>query len=37
MTHGSFTPAGVSDQEAIDLFHGIYQDGLEALRQAFLD
>lgn len=33
---GSFTPVGVSDQEAIDLFHGIYKDGLEALQQAFL-
>ncbi|MFS0855818.1 MULTISPECIES: SRPBCC family protein [Paenibacillus] len=34
---GSFTPVGVSDDEAIDLFHGIYKDGLEALHQAFLD
>lgn len=34
---GSFTPAGVSDQEAIDLFHGIYKDGLTALQQAFSD
>lgn len=34
---GSFTPVGVSDEEAINLFHGIYKDGLEALRQAFLD
>ncbi|MBG9737514.1 SRPBCC family protein [Paenibacillus alvei] len=34
---GSFTPVGVSDQEAIDLFHGIYKDGLEALQQSFLD
>ncbi|UXJ69493.1 SRPBCC family protein [Lysinibacillus fusiformis] len=32
---GSFTPVGVSDQEAIELFHGIYQDGLEALQKAF--
>ncbi|WP_260867125.1 SRPBCC family protein [Paenibacillus sp. Y412MC10] len=32
---GSFTPVGVSDQTAIDLFHGIYKDGLEALKQAF--
>lgn len=32
---GSFTPVGVSDQEAINLFHGIYQDGLEALQKAF--
>ena len=34
---GSFTPVGISDEEAINLFHGIYQDGLEALKQAFLD
>ncbi|MGG4491152.1 SRPBCC family protein [Metabacillus idriensis] len=34
---GSFTPVEVSDEEAINLFHGIYKDGLEALRQAFLD
>jgi len=34
---GSFTPVGVSDQETIDLFHGIFKDGLEALQQAFLD
>jgi len=26
---------GVSDQEATDLFHGIYKDGLEALQKAF--
>lgn len=32
---GSFTPVGVSDEEAIDLFHGIYKDGLEALQKAF--
>ncbi|WP_410982612.1 SRPBCC family protein [Bacillus cereus] len=35
--NGSFTPVGVSDEEAINLFHGIYKDGLEALQQAFLD
>jgi len=34
---GTFTPVGVSDQEAIDLFQGIYKDGLEALHQVFLD
>ncbi|MCM3626811.1 SRPBCC family protein [Paenibacillus glycanilyticus] len=33
---GSFTPVGVSDQEAAELFHGIYKDGLQALGQAFL-
>jgi len=32
---GSFTPVGVSDEEAINLFHGIYADGLKALKQAF--
>lgn len=32
---GSFTPVGVSDQEVINLFHGIYKDGLEALKKAF--
>jgi hypothetical protein len=32
---GTFTPVGVSDQEAIDLFNGIYKDGLEALQQGF--
>lgn len=32
---GSFTPVNVSDQEVIDLFHGIYKDGLEALQKAF--
>lgn len=28
---GSFTPVGVSDEEAVALFHGIYADGLAAL------
>ncbi|MFD7296301.1 SRPBCC family protein [Streptomyces sp. NPDC059897] len=28
---GSFTPDGVSDTEAEELFHGIYADGLAAL------
>lgn len=32
---GSFTPVGVSDEEVTNLFHGIYKDGLEALRRAF--
>ncbi|NRS50395.1 SRPBCC family protein [Brevibacillus sp. HB2.2] len=32
---GQFTPVGVSDDEAIKLFHGIYSDGLEALKKAF--
>lgn len=32
---GSFTPVGVSDEEAINLFRGIYADGLKALKQAF--
>ncbi len=30
---GSFTPVGVSDEEAINLFHGIYADDLKALKQ----
>ena len=29
---GTFTPVEVSDEEAINLFHGIYSDGLKALR-----
>lgn len=33
---GSFTPVEVTDEEAINLFHGIYKDGLEALQQAYL-
>ncbi|MEU6554357.1 SRPBCC family protein [Streptomyces sp. NPDC046915] len=28
---GSFTPVGVSDADAEELFHGIYTDGLAAL------
>lgn len=28
---GRFTPKGVSDQEAVKLFQGIYEDGLKAL------
>ncbi|MFC8031540.1 SRPBCC family protein [Streptomyces griseoincarnatus] len=30
---GTFTPAGSSEQEAIALFHGIYTEGLAALRK----
>jgi hypothetical protein len=30
---GSFTPVGVSDEEAVKLFQGIYEGGLEALKQ----
>ncbi|MGW3634309.1 SRPBCC family protein [Streptomyces sp. NPDC005122] len=30
---GSFTPDGVSDDEAVALFHGIYTDGLAALKR----
>jgi hypothetical protein len=30
---GTFTPVGVSDEEAIALFHGIYADGLAGLKQ----
>lgn len=32
---GSFTPAGASEEEAVALFHGIYTDGLAALRKNF--
>ncbi|WP_434597809.1 hypothetical protein [Streptomyces sp. A5-4] len=31
---GSFTPVGVTDSEAVALFHGIYRDGLTALKTA---
>ncbi|CAL9338591.1 SRPBCC family protein [Streptomyces sp. Tu 3180] len=30
---GTFTPAGVSEEEAVALFHGIYTEGLAALRK----
>ncbi|MEU8849717.1 SRPBCC family protein [Streptomyces sp. NPDC048564] len=30
---GTFTPAGTSEQEAIALFHGIYTEGLAALKK----
>ncbi|MEV5145269.1 SRPBCC family protein [Streptomyces sp. NPDC052727] len=30
---GTFTPVGVPDEEAVDLFHRIYADGLAALRR----
>lgn len=32
---GSFTPVGVSDVEVINLFHGIYKDGLEQCNMHF--
>jgi uncharacterized protein YndB with AHSA1/START domain len=32
---GRFTPVGVSDKEAIELFYGIFSDGLEALKKHF--
>ncbi|MEU3188604.1 SRPBCC family protein [Streptomyces sp. NPDC006923] len=34
---GTFTPAGVSEDEAIALFQGVYSDGLAALKDAFDD
>ncbi|MGW5690218.1 SRPBCC family protein [Streptomyces asiaticus] len=34
---GTFTPTGVSDDEAVALFHGIYADGLAALRNTLTD
>ncbi|MER8032410.1 SRPBCC family protein [Streptomyces bauhiniae] len=30
---GTFTPAGVTDEEAVALFHGIYTEGLAALER----
>ncbi|MFJ6850437.1 SRPBCC family protein [Streptomyces sp. NPDC091271] len=30
---GTFTPVGIGDDEAVALFHGIYTDGLAALRR----
>ncbi|MEU6807538.1 SRPBCC family protein [Streptomyces sp. NPDC046831] len=30
---GTFTPAGASEEEAIALFHGVYTEGLAALRE----
>ncbi|GAA2424375.1 SRPBCC family protein [Streptomyces glaucus] len=30
---GTFTPAGTSDEDAVALFHGIYTEGLAALRK----
>jgi len=32
---GSFTPVGISDEAAVELFSGIYSGGLEALRGNF--
>jgi hypothetical protein len=34
---GRFTPVGVSEEEAVELFTGIYRDGLGALRDNFPD
>ena len=33
---GSFTPVGVSEQEVVQLFNGIYTDGLQALKEKIL-
>ncbi|MGW5970313.1 SRPBCC family protein [Streptomyces sp. NPDC055186] len=30
---GTFTPVGTSEEEAITLFHGIYSEGLAALKE----
>ncbi|MFB6894732.1 SRPBCC family protein, partial [Kitasatospora sp. NPDC056327] len=30
---GRFNPKGATEQETVDLFHGIYADGLEALEK----
>lgn len=34
---GRFTPNGVSEQEAVKLFQGIYDDGLKALADGWID
>ncbi|CAD5201075.1 SRPBCC family protein [Pseudomonas sp. FEN] len=34
---GIFTPQGVSEEEAVELFHGIYAEGLAALKANFPD
>jgi hypothetical protein len=31
---GRFSPVGVSDEEVVQLFHGIYKEGLTALRES---
>ncbi|GAA0528734.1 MxaD family protein [Saccharopolyspora subtropica] len=33
---GTFTPVGTSDDEVIALFHGIYTDGLAALKKTLV-
>ena len=33
---GSFTPVGASEQEVVQLFHSIYSDGLQALKERIL-
>jgi hypothetical protein len=30
---GSFSPVGISDEEGVQLFHGIYEEGLMALKE----
>lgn len=34
---GCFAPVGVSDEEVVRLFHGIYTDGLQALAQKIME
>jgi hypothetical protein len=31
---GSFSPVGVSEEEIVELFHGIYEEGLMALKES---
>ncbi|MFM0168651.1 SRPBCC family protein [Paraburkholderia sediminicola] len=31
---GGFSPVGVSDEEVVQLFHGIYEEGLRALKES---
>ncbi len=33
---GSFSPVNVTDEEAVQLFRGIYEDGLTALKESIL-
>lgn len=34
---GEFNPVGITDEDAFELFQGIYEGGLEALQQYFRD
>lgn len=34
---GEFTPVGIPDEDAVELFQGIYEGGLEALQHYFIE